>query len=116
MLIYVGKINYSPYASDELFSVVFRDNIQVGDRVAVIHQWSKENGGQAKANSAQHGTVSQVSHKDPSKKEIEFFANEKERTYYWFKGQVWGDKMTLSMWNKGGEEVTKKIELQVAFF
>lgn len=83
MLIYVGKINYSPYASDELFSVVFRDNIQNGDRVAVIHQWSKDSGGKNKANSAQHGTIGKVSHTSHTEKEIEILSDEKDRTYYW---------------------------------
>lgn len=83
MLIYVGKINYSPYASDELFSVVFRDNLLAGDRVMVIHQWTKDASGKNKANSAEHGTVSQVTSNGISERDIEFFANEKDRTYYW---------------------------------
>jgi hypothetical protein len=33
-----------------------------------------------------------------------------------YKGKVSGDKLTLAMWNKGGEEVAKKIELKLVFF
>ncbi|RAK71728.1 uncharacterized protein BO72DRAFT_391242 [Aspergillus fijiensis CBS 313.89] len=116
MLIYSGKFSYSPYATNELFSVVFRDNVQTGDRVAVILQWSKDAGGQVKSNSNHHGTVSKVSTNGSGEKEIEIFQNEKDSTYYWYKGKVSGETMTLSMWNKGGEEVTKNIKLQLVFF
>ncbi|OJK05287.1 hypothetical protein ASPACDRAFT_1852231 [Aspergillus aculeatus ATCC 16872] len=136
MLIYSGKFSYSPYATNELFSVVFRDNVQTGDRVAVILQWSKDAGGQVKSNSNHHGTVSKVSTNGSGEKEIEIFQNEKDSTYYWwgplvsnlesllmsyrfhfrYKGKVAGETMTLSMWNKGGEEVTKDIKLQLVFF
>ncbi|PYH78946.1 hypothetical protein BO82DRAFT_356941 [Aspergillus uvarum CBS 121591] len=52
MFIYSGKFSYAaPYATNELFSVVFRDNVLTGDRVAVILQWSKDAGGQVKSNS-----------------------------------------------------------------
>ncbi|KAJ5100262.1 hypothetical protein N7456_006314 [Penicillium angulare] len=116
MLIYVGKLNYSPYAADELITVVFRDNVQVGDRVAVILQWSKDAGGQSKANASAHGTVGSVSAlSGPLNKKLELFSNEKESTYYWYKGEMSGSKLTLAMWNKGGEEVAKNIELQLVF-
>ena len=32
-----------------------------------------------------------------------------------YKGKVSGDKLTLSLWNKGGEEVAKNIQLQLTF-
>lgn len=83
MLIYVGKINYSPYAADELVTVVFRDNILNGDRVSVILQWSKDSSGREKSNFDKHGTVGQVSHTGPMEKDIELFSNEKASTYYW---------------------------------
>ncbi|KAJ5927758.1 hypothetical protein N7466_006714 [Penicillium verhagenii] len=116
MIIFVGKLNYSPYASDELFSVVFRDNVQLGDSVTVIHQWSKDASGKSKANSAHHGTVNKVTLVDTAEKDIEIFSDEKDLTYYWYKGKVLGEKLTLSMFNKGGEEVAKNIQLQIAFF
>lgn len=83
MLIYVGKLNYAPYASDEVITVVFRDNIQIGDRVSAIFQWTKDSSGRAKANSIAHGTVNKVSINGSGEKEIEFFFDEKDSTYYW---------------------------------
>lgn len=83
MLIYVGKLNYSPYATDELFSVVFRDNIQTGDRVAVMLQWSKDSDGRVKSNFTTHGTVNKMSRNGSGEKEIELLSNEKDSTYYW---------------------------------
>ncbi|KAJ5676058.1 hypothetical protein N7462_008955 [Penicillium macrosclerotiorum] len=116
MLIYVGKLNYSPYASDEVLSIVFRDNVQNGDRVAVISQWSKDASGKEKANFTVHGTVSKVTLNNSGQKDIEILSDEKSATYYWYKGKMTGDKMTLSMLNKSGEEVAKNIELQLFFF
>ncbi|RAH48133.1 uncharacterized protein BO95DRAFT_512707 [Aspergillus brunneoviolaceus CBS 621.78] len=72
MLIYSGKFSYSPYATNELFSVVFRDNVQTGDR------------GQVKSSSNHHGTVSKVSTNGSGEKEIEISQNEKDSTYYWW--------------------------------
>ncbi|PYH97055.1 hypothetical protein BO71DRAFT_396498 [Aspergillus ellipticus CBS 707.79] len=115
MLIYLGKLNYSPYASDEIFAVIFRDNVQIGDRVSVLLQWSKNASGHVKANSDDFGTVNKVSGNVTGEREIEFFHNEKDKTYYWYKGKVTGNKMTLSMYNKSGEEVAKNIELQLVF-
>ncbi|KAJ5734835.1 hypothetical protein N7533_013238 [Penicillium manginii] len=83
---------------------------------AVVLQWSKDSDGKAKANFSNHGTVSKVSATGPMEKNIELFSDEKDKTYYWYKGKVSGDKMTLAMFNRGGEEVTKKIELQLVFF
>ncbi|KAJ5794604.1 hypothetical protein N7457_001203 [Penicillium paradoxum] len=83
MLIYVGKLNYSPYASDELFTVVFRDNLQIGDRVSVILQWTKDASGKTKVNSTAHGTVNKVSINGSGEKEIELFFDQKDTTYYW---------------------------------
>ncbi|KAE8152774.1 hypothetical protein BDV25DRAFT_137581 [Aspergillus avenaceus] len=116
MIIFLGKLNYSPYASDEIFSVIFRDNIQPGDRVSVILQWSKDGSGRIKANSSNNGTISKVSHNGDGEKEIEFLYNEKDTTYYWYKGRVSGHKLILSMWNKSGEEVAKDIQLNPVFF
>ncbi|RAH68924.1 uncharacterized protein BO66DRAFT_392736 [Aspergillus aculeatinus CBS 121060] len=102
MLIYSGKFSYSPYATNELFSVVFRDNVQTGDRVAVILQWSKDAGGQVKSNSNHHGTVSKVSTNGSGEKEIEIFQNEKDSTYYWWgflciKPQIIADELSISL-------------------
>jgi hypothetical protein len=83
MLVYVGKLNYSPYAADELITVVFRDNVMAGDKVAVILQWSKDSNGQAKANLSSHGTVGKVSTTGAMEKEFELLSNEKDSTYYW---------------------------------
>lgn len=83
MLIYVGKINYSPYAADELITVVFRDNVISGDRVSVVLQWSKDSSGKEKANFHNHGTVGKASLTGPMEKDIELFSNEKDSTYYW---------------------------------
>jgi hypothetical protein len=83
MLIYVGNINYSPYASDEVFTVVFRDNIQTEDKVSVIFQWTKDSSGRQKANSIAHGTINKVSINGSGEKEIELFFNQKDKTYYW---------------------------------
>lgn len=83
MLIFVGKLSYSPYASNELFSVVFRENVQPDDRVSVIHQWSKDAGGKEKANSYAEGTVNKVSPRSDGKKDVEVFFNDREKTYYW---------------------------------
>lgn len=83
MLIYVGKLNYSPYASDELFTVVFRDNVQLGDRVSVIWQWTKDASGKTKANATAHGTVNKVSNNGSGDRELELFSDQKDSTYYW---------------------------------
>ncbi|KAJ5263660.1 hypothetical protein N7478_011265 [Penicillium angulare] len=116
MLVFVGKLNYSPYAADELITVVFRDNVQVGDKVAVILQWSQDASGQAKANASAHGTVGKLSAvSSPLNKKFELFSDEKESTYYWYKGELSGTKLNLAMWNKKGEEVAKNIELQLIF-
>ncbi|PWY90985.1 hypothetical protein BO70DRAFT_358429 [Aspergillus heteromorphus CBS 117.55] len=116
MLIYVGKLNYSPYASDEIIAVVFRDNVQVGDRVSVILQWSKDGSGHVKANSSNDGTVNKVNASSTSERDIEFFNHEKESTYYWYKGKISNTKLTLTMVNKSGQEVAKNIELHLSFF
>ncbi|KAJ5648975.1 uncharacterized protein N7484_002698 [Penicillium longicatenatum] len=116
MFVYLGKITYEPYAKDELIAVILRDNLQPGDKVIVLHQWTKPDGGKPKANSASHGTIGRITVTGTAQKEIEFLANEKDETYYWFKGTMACDKMNLSMMNKAGEEVAKNIELDVAFF
>lgn len=133
MLIYVGKFSYSPYASNEIISVTFRDNLQVGDRVSVILEWTKDASGKEKANSSAHGTVNKVSLNGSGDRDIEMFFDEKEDTYYWYlifvfiktwrlliqfsryKGKVSGDRLTLVMLNKSGEEVAKNIQLQLTF-
>ncbi|PLB53835.1 hypothetical protein P170DRAFT_420640 [Aspergillus steynii IBT 23096] len=116
MLIYVGKLSYPPYASNELVTVIFRDNIQSGDLVSVIHQWSKDASGKEKANSHAHGTVNKVASGSEGKKEVEILYENRDKTYYWYKGTVSGDTLTLSMWNKGGEKVADSIRLHLAFF
>ncbi|KAJ5626635.1 hypothetical protein N7528_004062 [Penicillium herquei] len=118
MLIYVGKLTYSPYASDELITVVFRDNVQNGDKVVVILQWTKDGSGKAKANFSHHGTVSNMVMNRSGDKDLELFSAdaEKESNYYWFRGTASGDDLTLTMLNKSGEEVAKNIQLKIFYF
>ncbi|KAJ5716545.1 hypothetical protein N7493_008456 [Penicillium malachiteum] len=118
MLIYVGKLTYSPYASDELITVVFRDNVQNGDKVVVMLQWTKDSGGKAKANFSNHGTVNNMVVNGSGDKQLEIFSApaEKEANYYWFKGKVSGQNLTLTMSNKSGEEVAKDIQLKLFYF
>ncbi|KAJ5737678.1 uncharacterized protein N7483_002803 [Penicillium malachiteum] len=85
MLIYVGKVTYSPYASEELINVVFRDNVQNGDKVVVILQWTKDASGKAKAHFNHHGTVSNIVVNSSGEKELELLSapSEKDISYYW---------------------------------
>ncbi|GLA59085.1 uncharacterized protein BO88DRAFT_481732 [Aspergillus vadensis CBS 113365] len=116
MLIFLGKLTYPPYATNELFAVIFSNNMQQGEKVAVVHQWTKDAAGQAKANSFAQGTVDKAVITSTGEKEIEFFYGERETTYYWYKGTQSGSKLTLSMFNKSGEEVVKKIELLATYY
>ena len=83
MYIYLGKLNYSPYAENEIFSVTFRENAKCGDKVVVIHQWTKDDSGQQKKNSFAEGTINKAVEIRQGVKEIEFFERERDETYYW---------------------------------
>ncbi|KAI2849092.1 hypothetical protein CBS147343_2609 [Aspergillus niger] len=116
MLIFLGKLNYPPYATNELFAVIFSNNMQQGEKVAVILQWTRDGAGQPKANSFAQGTVDKAVITSTGEKEIEFFYGERETTYYWYRGTQSGSNLTLSMFNKQGEEVVKKIELLATYY
>ncbi|PYI01281.1 hypothetical protein BO78DRAFT_464739 [Aspergillus sclerotiicarbonarius CBS 121057] len=116
MITWLGKLDYSPYSRDEIFSVVFANNMNLGEGVAVIHQWTKDASGKAKSNSFAQGTVSKSVILGPMEREIEILYNERETTYYWYKGKQSGGKLTLSMFNKHGEEVAKNIELLAVYY
>ncbi|KAL4986043.1 hypothetical protein BDW68DRAFT_179132 [Aspergillus falconensis] len=116
MLIYLGKLNYSPYAANEIFSVTFPENVKSGDRVVVIHQWTKDAAGVERKNSFAEGTINKAVDIRQGVKEIEFFEKEKDKTYYWYKGTISGDTVTLIMMNKKGEECAKNIKLELAYF
>lgn len=143
MLIFLGKLNYPPYATNELFAVIFSNNMQQGEKVAVILQWTRDGAGQPKANSFAQGTVDKAIITSTGEKEIEFFYGDRETTYYWYfklpffwasclgfdecvtdvwgvccryKGTQSGSNLTLSMFNNKGEEVVKKIELLATYY
>ncbi|PWY96299.1 hypothetical protein BO94DRAFT_580161 [Aspergillus sclerotioniger CBS 115572] len=116
MIAYIGKLNYHPYSQDEIFSVIFDTNLLPGDGVAVIHQWTRDASGKSKSNSFAQGTVSKSVILSPGEKEVEFLYNERETYYYWYKGRQTGAKLILSMYNKGGEEVAKNIELVAVYY
>ncbi|GKZ38195.1 hypothetical protein AbraIFM66950_010192 [Aspergillus brasiliensis] len=84
MLIFLGKLTYPPYATNELFAIIFSNNIQQGEKVVVVHQWTKDAAGQAKANSFAQGSVDKAVVKATGEKEIEIFYADREETYYWY--------------------------------
>ncbi|KAI2999689.1 hypothetical protein CBS147346_7528 [Aspergillus niger] len=121
MLIFLGKLNYPPYATNELFAVIFSNNMQQGEKVAVILQWTRDGAGQPKANSFAQGTVDKAVITSTGEKEIEFFYGDRETTYYWyfklpfFWASCLGfDECVTDVW--GGEEVVKKIELLATYY
>ncbi|RAK97879.1 uncharacterized protein BO80DRAFT_427750 [Aspergillus ibericus CBS 121593] len=116
MIGWIGKLNYPPYAQDEIFSVVFANNMNPGQGVAVIHQWTKDASGKSKSNSFAQGTVSKSVISGPMERELEILYNERETTYYWYKGKQSGGKLILSMFNKHGVEVAKNIELVAVYY
>lgn len=80
----MGKLNYEPYANNEIFTVIFRGDITTLDEpVITINQWTKDAKGEEKANSFGSGTLDRVRQVRPGVKEIEFFKSEKDSTWYW---------------------------------
>ncbi|KAJ5966669.1 hypothetical protein N7501_002917 [Penicillium viridicatum] len=84
MFVYVGKLNYHPYAKDEIISIIFNGDITtVDESVISINQWTKAADGKEKKNAFRSGTLTRVKQLRPGLKEIVFFDHDKAESYYW---------------------------------
>ncbi|KAF8156085.1 hypothetical protein B0H34DRAFT_520723 [Crassisporium funariophilum] len=104
--IFVGKLNYTPYASNENFFVVFPDGLSDTGRAYVLLTWTKNGSGIEKYRS--------VSSFHPARQSLGlsllgdngFQMKDPEDAWYWYKGVVKGrDSIQIDMYEPSGAKV-----------
>src|SRR5258708_29109174 len=113
MPIYVGKLNYANYASDENIIVDLPDGWVTHGRARVWSTWTKDASGVAKSlafGPALGAYVLRDVNDDATKFAIRDLDN---KNYYYFHGIRHGDSVTLSLLNPKNEIVKADIPLKL---
>ncbi|KAJ8122242.1 hypothetical protein ONZ43_g1515 [Nemania bipapillata] len=107
MYLYVGKLNWSPYADNECITMVFPAGFALKDPVCAYWQWTIDGAGVRNKNCTQEGLITSVSNTTKEYRvRIPFYS-------YAFEGTVSTDfsSLSLEMMNSAGDKSSVNLSL-----